>query len=209
MDRTVQLEVFRAQTLNVRRLASAIGLVRRTIHGAMRRGDQQTEEAHCLMYGLLYCAWLEALFLKLVHTPHGFSLEEIEQLSRTQDKDGMHAAWRHCVELGLRHVPGVQAGDVANMRQTLQRLLKTYVEEPAVLRNKIAHGQWQVALNRQRTAVNPSVTAQLALLDIVTIDKQRFVAGHIVAIVEALLESPERHFRVCEADDACPVDGEP
>jgi hypothetical protein len=74
-------------------------------------------------------------------------------------------------------------------------LIDTFVQEPASLRNKIAHGQWAVALNRTRTAVNPDLTAKIQSLDIVTLDRWFAVASHLAEIIEALIESPERHFR--------------
>src|SRR6478609_11135571 len=114
MNQAERLDIFRAQTDNVRRLGSAVAHVRRAVHHAMRKSDQHAEEAHSLVYALLYCAWLEASFSKLIHTPHGFSLDEIEQISRAQDADGIHVAWRTAVELGLRRVPGERAGDIVS-----------------------------------------------------------------------------------------------
>lgn len=195
MNQQERLTIFRAQTENVRRLTSAVGHVRRAISHSLRRGDNPAEEAHTLLYALVYCAWLEALFSKLIHTPHGFALDEIEQIAKTQEHFGIHRAWQKCVELGARRVPGARAGDVANMRRKLSGYLDAYIQEPALLRNKIAHGQWSVALNRTRTAVNNTITAQLANLDIVIIDRWSSVASHIVAIIEALIESPDRSFR--------------
>jgi len=201
MNQKARLEIFQAQTANVRRLECAVSHVRRAIHHAMRKHDQPAEEAHSLVYALLYCAWLEAFFSKLIHTPYGFSIEEIEQISDKQDRHGIHEAWCKCVELGLQRVQGSRLGDIANMRKKLLEFIAAYVLEPAVLRNKIAHGQWQVALNRERTGVNEQITAELAHLDIITTDKRRLVAARLASIVEALIDSPKRHFRKAYWDE--------
>jgi hypothetical protein len=74
-------------------------------------------------------------------------------------------------------------------------LADEFVQEPAQIRNKIAHGQWAVALNRTRTAVNPDISAQIQNLDVVTLDKWFEVAKVLAAIIEDMIESPERHFR--------------
>jgi hypothetical protein len=81
------------------------------------------------------------------------------------------------------------------MRQRLNRLVAEFVNEPALIRNKIAHGQWVVALNRERTAVNQEVTSRIEDLDIVVLDRWFECAKRLAEIVEALVESPDRHFR--------------
>lgn len=196
MDRDVQLAVFTSQTENVRRLEAARRQVKRAINAAMRKGDVPAEEAHSAVMALLYCAWLEALFVKITHTPYGFDIPELEAIRREQEQSGIHEAWRKCLEVGLKRVSqGPKSNELPNIELHLRRLVDTYVQEPAQLRNKIAHGQWAVALNRSRTAVNANVTAQIQALDIVTVDIWFEAANHLAEIIEALIESPARHFR--------------
>lgn len=196
MDRNKQLEVFVAETKNVRRLGAARTQVRRTIQNAMRRGDGPSEEAHTVVLALLYCAWLEALFVKILHTPHGFELSELQEIRSTHEHTGIHSAWVKSIELGLKRVAaGPRGGDIPNIRQRLLKLVAEYVKEPAELRNKIAHGQWAVALNSRLSAVQSETTMRLQQLDIVVLDRWFEIAEHIADIVEVLVESPERHFR--------------
>jgi len=194
MDRASQYVVFQAQAANVRRLASASKQVRRTINSAIRRNDVASVEAHTLVAALLYCAWLEALFDKLIHTPHGLELSEIEHIKDQHSSNGISAAWKACIVCGLRHVSGQNSGVVANIAQQLNESVDRFVQEPAGLRNKIAHGQWAVALNRPRTALNPVQTEGIANLSIVEIDRWLTAANHLAAILEAMIESPERTF---------------
>lgn len=37
-------------------------------------------------------------------------------------------------------------GEIANKKQTLNRILDKYIIAPSQMRNKIAHGQWSVCL---------------------------------------------------------------
>jgi hypothetical protein len=194
MDQQEKLQVFNAQTANVRRLESAGRQIRRSIHHAIRRSDAASEKAHSLVWALLYCAWLEALFSKLVHTPYGFTLDQIEQIKREHKAKGVQYGWHKCIELGLRRVSSPKSNYLPNIRQRLDSYVTEYVQEPAGLRNKIAHGQWEVALNRDHTAVNAQQTAGLLSLDVVTVDKWQAVAKSLVAIIEALIESPKRAF---------------
>ena len=196
MDHVQQLEVFKAQTSNVRRLDAARRQIRRSINHALRRSDDAAEEAHTIVLALLYCAWMEATLLKLLCTPYGLSPIEIEQIKSAQQTSGIGAAWVECIDVGLRRV-GEQpkTGDLPNIRQRLCKLIETFVKSPAELRNKIAHGQWVTCLNRDRTAVNADLTGKLAKLDVVELERW-FEAGRGLAdIFEALIESPRRHFR--------------
>jgi hypothetical protein len=196
MDRVDQLAIFKAETENVRRLDGARRQIRRTIQNALRRGDTPAEDAHSVVLALLYCAWLEALFVKITHTPYGLGVAELVRIREEQNASGIHQAWVRCVDVGLGRVAkGPRPNEIPNMRLRLNRLIDEFVQEPSVLRNKIAHGQWAVALNRERTAANPDVSARLQALDIVTLDRWFEVAKHLAEIIEALIESPERHFR--------------
>ena len=186
--------VFSSQTKNVRRLVSAKRQVRRTINAAIRKPDEPSEEAHTLVLALLYCAWLEASFSKLVHTPYGFSLSEIEQIKREQDRAGISAAWKKAVALGTMRVDSKKSGYVPNIRQKLESLIDGYVRDPSLIRNKIAHGQWSVALNRMHTAPNPGMTRDIQDLDVVQIEKWIVVANKICSIIESLIASPTRAF---------------
>jgi hypothetical protein len=196
MDRTAQLRVFEAQTANVKRLEGALRQVRRSINHAIRRRDEASEGAHTLVLALLYCAWLEALFSKLIHTPYGFELGEIKEIKKTCNASGIAAAWIKCVELGVNRINASKPTNSGpNIRKTLERHINNYVEEPAKLRNKIAHGQWRVALNKEHTAVNQTATNDLLAIDLVTVDRWTNVVRMLTKIIESLIESPKRTFR--------------
>ena len=99
------------------------------------------------------------------------------------------------MELGtLRASKRKNSNYIPNIRLELRRLIRQFIVEPSLLRNKIAHGQWLVALNRENTAENKELTNSLASLDIVEITKWFEIHGHISLIIEALIESPNRAF---------------
>lgn len=74
------------------------------------------------------------------------------------------------------------------------RLLMSMLWHRVRFRNKVAHGQWIVALNRENTAVNTKMTTELGELDTVVIWIWYRVHQHLSSIVEALIESPDRAF---------------
>jgi len=146
------------------------------------------------MYALLFCAWAEANFSKVLHTPYGFDLGEIEQVQAAKNDDGIVAAWKKCVELGLRHLDAKRGSFKPNAQKKLTEIIDGHVFDPSLLRNKLAHGQWVVALNRKNTAVQADLTARIAALDIVVI--AAWIEGHalLAQLVEHLIESPKKAF---------------
>jgi hypothetical protein len=164
-----------------------------SINYALRRGDDPIAGTHTRLLALVYCTWSEASFSKLLHTPDKFTADEIAQIKRAGESSTA-AAWRTCVRLALRRVPG-PSGDRANISLRLGRIVTDYIAEPAQVRNRLVHGQWLVALNNTQTAENPALTARLGNLDSVLVDKWFEVHSFLARIVEDMIESPSRAFR--------------
>lgn len=195
MDQNSRLNVFNAQTKNVRELDKAITQIKRSINDALKRNDHTSVRILTKTLALVFCAWVEANFSKVIHTPYGFSLNEIEQIKKIYMDNGVEKGWEKCVELGtIRASKRKSSKYIANIRLELSRLIKDYIVEPSLLRNKIAHGQWAIALNRNNTAENKDLTNSLATLDITEIIKWIKIHKHISLVIEALIESPERAF---------------
>jgi len=194
MDNATRLTIFNAQVANVRALKSAIRHIRRAVNDGLRKGNEAQARVHTKVLAQTFCSWAEANFSKVIHTPHGFTLVEIAEVKRVWSAQSLADAWIKAVDLGLKKVPAQRSGFVPNARQTVLRHISTYVTSPALLRNKVAHGQWEFALNRSNTAVNAELTAAMNNLDIIAID--RWQGGHerLAGIVESLIESPERTF---------------
>ncbi|MHB1332804.1 MAG: hypothetical protein ACYCY1_09415 [Sulfuriferula sp.] len=194
MDRKKQLEVFQAQTANVRMLEQSWKHTKRGIHRDLLANNQASVVLQTKLLALIYSAWSEAAFSKLIHTPHGFELDEIGQIKAVSRKGSIVAAWDKCVSLALKKIQSRNSNYVPNVRQELGRLIKTYIEQPSQLRNKVAHGQWQIALNSKNTAQNPDLTTALGNIDLVKLDVLREGCEGLCRIVEALIESPDKAF---------------
>lgn len=195
MDQNSRLNVFKAQTKNVQEIEKVRKQINRTINDALKRGDKIAVQALTKTMALVFCAWVEANFSKVIHTPNGFSLDEIQQIKKVYKENGLEKGWEKCVELGsLKASKNKNSNYVPNIRLELRRLIQDYIVEPSLLRNKIAHGQWTIALNRENSAENKDLTKSLASLDIVTISKWFKVHGHISLIIENLVESPNKAF---------------
>lgn len=193
MDQDAKLEVYQAQVENLRGLASALKHVRGTLNSALRTGDYASTESFNRMYALLYCSWVEANFSKTIHTPYGFDLDEIEQVKIAQ-KTSVGEGWKKCVALGIRHLDARRGNFSPNVAQKLSRLIETYVVDPSVIRNKLAHGQWRIALNRENSSVNHDLTRDISLINVVEIEKRIYCQKKLTDLVESLIETPDKMF---------------
>jgi hypothetical protein len=128
-----------------------------------------------------------------IDTPHGLEVDEIEQIQAAKT-GGIAAAWRKCVQLGLRHLDAKSGSFRPNAQQKLKEVIDRHVFDPSLLRKKLAHGQWVVALNRENDGVQNELTAKIRALDVVAISA--WIEGHrlLAELVEHLIESPKKAF---------------
>jgi hypothetical protein len=193
MDQAARLQVYQAQTENVRSMLTAMRQVHRSINAALRANNQPSVHAFTRVYTLLFCAWAEANFSKVLHTPHGFDLDEIAQVQVAKVL-GIREAWKKSVQLGLRHLDVKRGNFLPNARKKLDAAIDAHVFDPSLLRNKLAHGQWVTALNRNNDAIQMDITNKIAKLDVVGVGG--WIEGHklLTGLVENSIESPNKTF---------------
>jgi len=187
------IEIYRASVENVRELNKQRTNIKRLLNQAIKRNDHSGFNALTKLYALLYSSYAELCLLKVIHTPYGFCKEDIRQINSERN---LEQKWTKCLELAFNRINNIaNAGEIQNKRQTLSRHIYNYIIEPSQLRNKIAHGQWVVALNNENTATNPATTSRIANLDFVKTDILFSVYQKIGQAVEDLIESPTKaHF---------------
>ena len=187
------LEVFKASVTNVRELKQQRTNLKRLINQSVKRNDHNSFNALTKLYALLFSSFAELCFLKTIHTPYGFNGDEINQISGQRN---LEQKWNKCIELAFLKINNIaNKGDIQNKKQILTRHINNFIIEPSQLRNKIAHGQWSVALNNDNTAINQQTTDKIKALDFVKIDILFSVYEKIGQAVEDLIESPTKaHF---------------
>ena len=196
VTRAVILEIFEAQTENVRALDSAHRQLRRAVNVALRRRDKPAIDLQARLLALVFCTWSESTLSKLIHTPGGFKSEEIQYIKGHENTNSIEERWKRCITLGTKRVSWRgKSNDLPNIRQRLLQIVDDYVVEPSQLRNRLMHGQWVVALNRTTTARNTALTKRLRTLDPVLVEKWFSVHTHLARIVEDMIESPDKAFR--------------
>ncbi len=195
MTKAEILELYMRQSENVRELNRVKAILIKDINHHIRKSEAFQLEIKTKLLALLYTAWSEAQFVQIVYTPSGFTSSEIENIKTTKNSTGVSDGWKQMIELALRKVgEWKKSADLQNRRQELFRIVDEYIKEPSLLRNKIAHGQWLNALNRENTAINSQITTDLAALDVVEITRWFEVHRFLGFIVRDLVQSPRIGF---------------
>jgi hypothetical protein len=191
-------DVFFAQTRNVRGLTSAVKNLDRLINAGLIKRDESQVGILTKLLCVTFNFWAEARFSKLIHTPYGFSDTQRRQIRFDSNgrESSIESRWAKCIATALSTVPrSRRTNEIPNCRQRLERIVQDVVIAPSKMRNKIAHGQWEIALNAEHTATNDIVTAQIRDVDCITIGTWFDVFEHLAQIVENAIESPTRTHR--------------
>ena len=188
------LEIYEASVKNVRELKKQAKVLKLLLNQALRTNRMHEVNALTKTYALMYSAYAEVSFMKLVHTPHGFHESYIQQIISCRNLD---EKWNKCMEFAFDKIScDHNKGQIANKLKWLREMLNDYIIAPSQIRNKIAHGQWNVCLNNNCTAVNADMTIAVSTLDYVQIDRLFTIYGMFSQCVEDLIESPSKaHYR--------------
>jgi hypothetical protein len=190
MDEKERVAVFEAQTVNVRDLQRAWSQENRHLNDLIRTQNSAGVHVTTKILGVLYCALAEAIFSKVIHLPNGFELAEIEQIKQEHTKKGVKPGWVKCVNLASSRLNGSPFTNVDAVRSTVNALIDKWIYDPSVLRNKLAHGQWSIALNSGNTAVNLQLTQEIANLNAVDLARRELALKKLSRVVEDMVISP-------------------
>ncbi|WP_186133407.1 hypothetical protein [Burkholderia gladioli] len=195
MDELQRTEIFEAQTQNVRGLERAWHQINRQINSSIIQNNNGATEALTKVLTVVYCALAEALFSKLIHTPKCLSLAYVDQIKNTTTAKGVKAGWIKCAELAIQNVEGAKTNHEHNTLKKLHELIEKFIHDPSLIRNKLAHGQWQIALNRDNTAINISITQEIKDHTVVELYRRKHALEKLSAIIEDIIESPNKAHR--------------
>ena len=195
MDSTELKEIFKAQTKNVKRLKQAQKSLIKDINHYLKKNDGIQVETKTRILALLYSTLSEAQFIQITLTPFGFSEPERELIKTAKNKNIVEG-WKTMIDIAMDKVRQNwnEVDDLQKRRDLLHELIDTYIGKPSLLRNKIAHGQWKIALNRENTAVNTALTSEIDTLNVVEITKWYEIHQFLCFIVRDLIQSPRKGF---------------
>lgn len=177
------------QSKNVRRLKQVQKSLIKDINFYLQKNDDFQVEIKTKLFALLYCTISEAQFIQILHTPSGFSYSEITQI---KSQRSITESWKLMIDLAMDKVGDWNnITDLKNRRDKLHEIIRTYIEKPHGIRNKIAHGQWIHALNSNNTKENEEITQQISDLNVINLTIWAEVHQYLALIIRDLIQSPQ------------------
>ncbi len=181
--------IFSAQTVNVRELEKSWKQVNLAINYALVTNDSEALKLNTRFLGLLFCAYCEAQFSKLIHNPCQFKSIEIQQI---KSQRSVVDSWKKCISLAVKRIVAAHSNYKPNLIKRLNGLIDSYIAEPSLIRNKIAHGQWVRTLNTDNTKETPDFSIKITNLDALDYIRYKAAVNHVYKIVEDIVKSPNK-----------------
>lgn len=186
-------DIFVASSENLKELKKHRNRLKCLVNRAIRENSLSELDSLTKVYALLYSAYVEVSFLKLIHTPKAFSDSEIQQVEK---KRNLEEKWEKCFELAFKKLnTNANKGEISNKKQALNRILLQYIIGPSLMRNKIAHGQWARCLNNDCTKENQNATSEMKKMDFVQIDRYFSIYDKFQQCILDIAVSPRTHYR--------------
>lgn len=207
MSKLSPIELFETQTKNVNKLKKVKDSIIRDINSHLKRNELFQVELKVRLLALLYSILSESQFTQiLLTTPNGFTEQEVRSI-RTEEirtaknttynkKRKIGESWKQMIAIGMGKVRSnwKEDNDLTAKYNTLIKLIDTHVVELSIMRNKIAHGQWSIALNSGNTDVEPTLTKKINDLDVIEVTKWFEIHQYLCFIVRDLIQSPKKGF---------------
>lgn len=187
------LNIYKACCSNLKEIERSQIQLKRMFNNAVLNNRKQEIQTLTMMYAMLYSTYAEVALLKMIHTPYGFNNDYTIQIQRQKN---IEAKWNKCIELAFLPISTkANIGQIQNKKKYLQQILDLYIIKPSMVRNKIAHGQWSIALNSDNTAINKDMTQTISSQDFVKIDILFSIHQKFLKCIEDLIESTNTHYR--------------
>lgn len=187
-------DLYVLQSKNVRRLKQVQANLVKDINFYLRKNNDFQVEIKTKLLALLHCTLSEAQFIQIVHTPDGFLSSEIAKIKAAKNSK-LEDGWQLMIDLAMDKVGDWKnIKDLLERRNSLMKIISDYIISPSILRNKIAHGQWEFALNRENTKENEDLTTKLNDLNIVEVTKWFDIHQYMGLIIRDLVQSPKKGF---------------
>lgn len=183
--------LYEIQTHNVRELNKAWKETTRLINESYRLKNTRAAALQTKLLALLFSAYVEAIFSKLIHTPYALSETEIDGL-KAKFKNNSFDGWKRCLNTMVAKIASKNESEKDTIRTEVSDILTTYIKKPTELRNRLAHGQWSIALNSNNTHKNAELTDKIDELDVVRLEIYKKSFDLVALIMEDLVESPNK-----------------
>lgn len=182
---------YEIQTHNVRELNKAWKQTTRLINESYRLKNTDAAEIQTKLLSLLFTAYTEAIFSKLIHTPCALTDAEIGIL-KAKFKQNSFVGWKHCLNTMVAKISSKSQQEKESIKTEIRNILNVYIKLPSEMRNRLAHGQWSIALTGDNTRKNSDITQRIDSINVVKLEQYKISFDLMALIMEDLVESPNK-----------------
>ncbi len=185
------LPIYEAYVVNSNDLLRASQTIKRAINRALKEGKKDIVRVQTKVYALIYSMYTEAAFMKLVFTPYGFHQNEIAVILKQRNFEDQ---WKKALQLAFRKqkTRNKLKREQYQKSNDINKIIEQYVNDPRIIRNKIAHGQWKKVLNRDLDKINNILTETVTDLTVVDVFRWFTVIKYLQLIMQDLIDSPDK-----------------
>jgi len=183
-------DLHKAHVRNMRSVDTAVAALldmgRRSIRERHDRHLREITRAALLMLGVK----LENRLGTIVHHPGGFSDQERQEILNTDRL----TAWTLIVDVGFRRRSNRWQLDEPSLGLDqyqryvrVREAVQTHIRPIVVVRNRLAHGQWDTVLNAKGTGTNVDLEESIRSETVQTIKLKDTLSRHLGRVVEDLV----------------------
>lgn len=194
-------DLARIHAKNKNQLKKAINQQNLILNNAIKTENKLQEYLSIRIYLILYTAWLETTLSLIIH----YYSTQINEFERTAilSETSQEKRWKKLIEISFRtqylnrkttkNLDLVDLGHSAFNRYTyLNDILEKEITVFIGIRNKLAHGQWAVALNNEGTDKTQDVTTKLWTLTKKDCMMLKNFASNFSNLIEMLVASKSK-----------------
>lgn len=189
----LQSDLYKYHSDNFRSVGCAFESVTGAARDAIRARDTPGVRALTFSAALLLGAKIECRLKKLLFEPASFT--DAERSLVTSPRNQIQR-WSIAIDVGFRRRYNVWrldeasvGADTAARHRFLHDTLATSLRPIVEVRNRLAHGQWEHALNSNETDLSPDLHTQLMAESVETLSIKDRVSFHYSRIIEDLIIS--------------------
>ena len=169
-------------------LENAISAVQISIKESIRKNEKVKVDTFTRLLAHLVSSWIEVRVLKLIYEPNAFSDDQIKEILKT---NVLNERWKKA--LLFSYSKSFKITDPATIQDKRYEYLADLISQDFLesnqVRNRLAHGQWRFAFNKDLTAINTDLTKIIEEENIMKLQIKMNIFKDIAQIIHDLTVS--------------------
>jgi hypothetical protein len=173
---------------NIRMLEIAISTVQSSLRDSIRKNEKNKVDVFTRLLAQLVSSWIEVRVLKLIYEPNAFTDDQITEILKI---NVLNERWKKALLFSYsKSFKILDPSKIQDKRYDyLTDLIKSDFLESNQIRNRLAHGQWKYAFNKDLTAINNDFTDRIENENIMKLQIKLNIFKDIAQIIHDLTVS--------------------